>query len=246
MALHLTTREWLDLIASNVAARLPRGRTHFSSFAPALARDVPRHWLTAATAAAVEPHLLALPTYPELLAAVRREADGMPRDPDTIPHGPISRPAETLEDREAREDAEDRAWWEDRVARVRALANPTVRWREAMGMLAVLERPKAHPRPWLVRALTDLAEEAMHAGAEIDSDAIPLPPRRAPSLALPAMHRGSRSTDALPPAAQPDYAPSPRHDETFTAILAKQARDGDEWARERLERRLGLRIRATS
>ena len=74
----MTPREFLDLLASNLSARMPRGRTHLAAFAPLLPKDVPRHWLTVEMAEAVEPHLLALPTYAELLAAMRREGVRFP------------------------------------------------------------------------------------------------------------------------------------------------------------------------
>lgn len=67
----------------------------------------------------------------------------------------------------------DNGWWRDRIrSRVEDDASPhfhrhpTLRWREAEGMLAVLTRPDAHGKQWAVDRLVGIMRQAEDEGAD--------------------------------------------------------------------------------
>ena len=74
--------------------------------------------------------------------------------------------ARIIGDVEACKDAEDREWWRDRLEQRAAIKNPTLRWRECMGMRSILTREGGHPRPWAVERLDAIIARAEAEGAD--------------------------------------------------------------------------------
>ena len=76
----------------------------------------------------------------------------------------------------SREDlGDDSEWWWSRVDKINAMADPTRRWREAMGMRETLLRDLAFPRPDLIDALTRIANAAELEGADTNSQRVKKP-----------------------------------------------------------------------
>lgn len=70
--------------------------------------------------------------------------------------------------REDREAARDVKWWDEKLKQRAAIKNPTLRWRECMGMRHNLLNHCAVPRPWVVEQLDALIAEAEAQGADTD------------------------------------------------------------------------------
>jgi hypothetical protein len=131
-------------------------------------------------------------------------------------------------------------WWRERIrSRFEDAAspdfhrNPTMRWREAEGMLAVLTRPDAHVKQWAVDRLVGIMRQAEDEGADTSQPGTrpPLFDMRRPAAgivkkieAVPFSDRGA--TQAAREAALPaasifgDPEPMPRRGAISAADLA--------------------------
>jgi hypothetical protein len=78
--------------------------------------------------------------------------------------------ARVIRDVEAHEDALDRKWWRDKLEEKAAIKNPTLRWRELMGMRHNLVTHCYDSRPWLLERLEELIDEAEAQGADTDPE----------------------------------------------------------------------------
>jgi hypothetical protein len=87
--------------------------------------------------------------------------------------------ARIVQDLEAFAEAEDKAWWTDRLDRLEATKHPTNRWREGMGMWEILSREGGHPRPEVRERLDRIIDEAEMAGADTNPKMV-----RGPNTAL--------------------------------------------------------------
>ena len=134
----------------------------------------------------------------------------------------------------------DNGWWKERIltrfedeASPDFHRNPTVRWREAEGMLAVLTRPDAHGKQWAVDRLVGIMRQAEDEGADTSQPGTrpPLFDMRRPAAgivkkieAVPFSDRGA--TQAAREAALPaasifgDPEPMPRRGAISAADLA--------------------------
>ena len=246
----MIARDWLNHLATLIQARFPRSRTSVVSVAPALAKDVPGRFLTPDTAERVAEALPALPNYRELLAAVRREGELLPAEVGAAPHrSRLDPPPELPHEREERLEREVQAWWEARLARFASIANPTARWREVMGMAAVLNRPGAYPRPYLVGQIRDVLDQAEHEGADTDPTQVQQPPQiRTPDFRMPVGYPRSRAAAVPSAPAQPAakaraaQAADDARERAFDRALEARAYAGDEAASKRLYHRTGKRI----
>lgn len=78
-------------------------------------------------------------------------------------------------DREAYEEAIDREWWAARLTRLEAMKNPTLRWREGMGMWEIITREGGHKRPDVLERLDRIIDEAESAGGDTNPDRVRKP-----------------------------------------------------------------------
>lgn len=76
---------------------------------------------------------------------------------------------------EADADAADRQFWQARVDRIRALPHATLRWRDAMGAMWVLNQGTAHPRPWAIALVSEVIAEADADGADTNPARVNMP-----------------------------------------------------------------------
>lgn len=248
----MTAKDFLGLLGSLMASRLPGNAAHLQRLAPAVAAGIPVRWLGPELAERAEPHMLDRMRLPELLAVLRREGELLaPQQAAPVTHRPSAR-VETPEQREAREEFEDREWWRDRLERLDAIADPTARWREVMGMAAVLNRPGAHPRPYLVGRIREILDEAEAEGADTDESRVARPPTRTADLAMPNPYQ-RRGIAAVPPASRtpavarrvhPAVAAqqsAQRREDWFNRDLRMRAEAGDAYAAERLAWRTAQR-----
>jgi len=78
--------------------------------------------------------------------------------------------ARIIGDVEAFKEAQDREWWRDKLEEKAAIKNPTLRWRELMGMRHNLVTHCYDSRPWLLERLEELIDEAEAQGADTDPE----------------------------------------------------------------------------
>jgi hypothetical protein len=76
------------------------------------------------------------------------------------------------------EEANDRAWWRERMAQILAHPHPSSRWVRLMETRAQVTQADSIPRPWLVAALDKRIAKAEAEGADTTLEV--RPPRRLP------------------------------------------------------------------
>jgi hypothetical protein len=230
----MTPREWLEHLGALMVPRSPKIRPRLMTYHSGLKTAVPSRWLTPDLARAVEPRLLALPSYDELITAIRREADLMAIDTGGEKPDP-----------NATEDEQWAVRWYDYACR-RIAETP-----DRKGHLLSLLRAQSMPA-WRKFAAVH-APEVLAAHDEIERE---IADRRAGLLPpLPNVHVPSK---AAPPAFKRSHAPGPTSiaprkpnvaeikrrspDDAFNALLAKQAAAGDATASARLLYRTGRHV----
>ena len=247
----MTAKDFLALLGSMVAHRLPGNAAHLQRLAPVIAERVPSRWFGTELAERAAPHLLDRMKPDELVAVLRREGEFVKPTRTAATAGPRSARPETPEEREAREEAEDRAWWENRLEGFASIANPTTRWRQVVGFASVVNRPGAHPRPYLVGRIREILDEAEQEGADTDRSRVPALPERRPALGMPHPYQRSRIEAVPPPSRQPALARavSPAQarriaEDREDHRLRLLAEGGDEMAAYRLAFRQEQRVQA--
>lgn len=190
-------RKWLVALGTLTASNSPQDelRKRVDGMAALLSREYDEWAFCTDSFAHVAKACRFFPTYAELcehLTAWAKE-----NRPATLRlAGPSSFAELTPIEREARDAQIDRDWWADRVKRVEAISNPTLRWREACGMLATLTRPNAHPREDVCARLIEIMSEAEWQGADTDERWVRYPPESGISLRHIADAPGLKSQPA--------------------------------------------------
>jgi hypothetical protein len=129
-------RRFLEMLAAQAPGRATPARTStMRQYATRLAADVPGHMLVPEVADAIAKHLPELPSYADVVRAVRSSP--------VQPARPVASATHITYAAQRDEAAEDLAWWRDRLQRWRD-DPPEVELANLIGCLEVLEG--RHPR----------------------------------------------------------------------------------------------------
>ncbi|MFC0410991.1 hypothetical protein [Roseomonas elaeocarpi] len=158
-----TVREWLNLLGGLCAGNLSskEAQAKVALYVPMLAAEFSDEAFTPASLAAVASACEFFPAYGKIVGELRGWWLAQ------APSAPVlAAPVVVAVLTEEQQEAEDRAWWDARLAGIAAIADATARWRTAEETRLTLTRRGAHPRPWAVAEAERIAAEAKEAGAD--------------------------------------------------------------------------------